>query len=184
MADLQTFTAKVLARKEEELTQLLEEAKAQEEAKLTNGLASIAEKEASEKEKIDKDFQLEESIAEQRIQNQKRNTILASRQEKLLAVFDKAYEKMQAWDAETFGNFVNDVLKTLDANKTYQLSLGELSQHSLTLPSNVTLSNETIPNEAGFVLETEGIRYNYLFRALLGDMSQDMLGRLSKQLED
>lgn len=183
MTELQEFTAAILERKEKALAQEFETLKGQEEARLTAALEQLAQQQATEKAKLDAAFDLERSTALQRIDNGKRNAVLAERQTQLLSVFDKAYEAMAAWDKETFSGFLNQVLGHLDQEKTYLLTLGEKSQHTLELPNHVTLVDTVIPNEAGFVLETEGIRYNYLFRALLDDMAPELLGRLSQQLE-
>lgn len=183
MADLQAFTAGVLARKEEELARDFQVVEAQEKTALESGLADIAATEAAEKARIDQKLAVEKTTALQRIQNQKRNSVLAARQERLLAVFDRAYETMVSWDEKTFTQFVDAVIATLDTSKTYQLTLGEQTKHSLRLPEHVTLSTDTLPNEAGFVLESEGIRYNYLYQALLSDMTQDMLGQLSQRID-
>lgn len=182
MAELQEFTASILARKEEELSQLLEKAAADERARLEAGLIAISEKERAEKAKLDSKFALETATALQGIDNKSRNAILSNRQEQLRSLFDKAYQEMVNWDSQTFDNFLQSVLNQLDKSKHYSLQLGSQSQYDVTLPSNVSLSTDTIPNEAGFVLEADGVRYNYLFRALLTDLTQDMMGRLSHQL--
>lgn len=182
MAELQEFTANILARKEEELSLLLEKATADEKARLEAGLMAISEKERAEKAKLDSKFALETATALQGIDNKSRNTILSNRQEQLRSLFDKAYQTMANWDSQTFNGFLQGVLEQLDKSKHYRLQLGEQSQHDLNLPSYVSLDSENIPNEAGFVLEADGVRYNYLFRALLTDLTQDMMGRLSRQL--
>lgn len=183
MTDLQEFTAGILARKEEELSLLLEKAAADEKARLEAGLVELSEKEAADKARLDSKFSLETATALQGIDNKSRNAVLSSRQAQLHSLFDKAYEKMAAWDSETFNGFLQKVLGQLNPNKTYSLQLGARSQHQVSLPAYVTLLAEPIANEAGFVLEADGVRYNYLFRALLTDVTQDMIGRLSKQLD-
>lgn len=183
MTDLQTFTASILARKEEELLLLWEKAEASEQARREAGLAAILEKEEAEKAKLDKQFALGLATASQAIDNKTRNSILAHRQEQLHSLFDKAYEQMAAWDRESFAQFFNRVIGQLDPGKSYSLQLGQKTQHALDLPENITLLSEPIADEAGFVLEADGIRYNYLFRALLNDVVPDVIGRLSKQLD-
>lgn len=183
MADLQLFTAGVLERKEQEFSQAFEAIKAQEDERLASALERLANQESAEKAKLVAQFDLERSTALQRIENQKRNALLTARQERLLSVFDKAYETMASWDKETFSAFLHNILEKLDKTKNYTLVLGERSQYDLVLPNHVSLSEKRIPREAGFMLETDGISYNYLFKSLLDDIAPELLGRLSKQLK-
>lgn len=183
MADLQLFTAGVLERKEQELGQAFEEIKSQEDERLASALELLANQESLERAKLSAQFDLEKATALQRIENGKRNALLTARQEQFLGVFDKAYESMANWNQETFSAFLNNILEKLDKTKNYTLVLGERSQYDLVLPNHVNLSEKRIPREGGFMIETDGISYNYLFRALLDDIAPELLGRLSKQLE-
>lgn len=182
MTELQEFTANILARKEEELALLMKKAVADEQARLEAGLASLSDREAAAKAKLDSQFALETATAMQAIDNKSRNAILSNRQEQLHSLFDKAYQVMATWDSERFNSFLQKVLGQLDDSKHYSLQLGSQSQHKVALPDHVSLSTETIPNEAGFVLEADGVRYNYLFRALLTDVTPDLIGLLSRRL--
>lgn len=181
--DLAQFTEGILARKTAELERVLTEKKAEADRRLAAASDTIAANETAAKAKLDASFALQDSAVHQALENKKRNRLLEARQTALKGLFETAYEAMLAWDDATFNGFLNQVLASLPKDTSYRVILGHLSQRELVLPEGFVLASETIPNQAGFVLETEGIRYNYLFQELLADMAPDMMGMLSQQLD-
>lgn len=47
-----------------------------------------------------------------------------------------------------------------------------------------TLSNETISDEAGVLVQKDGIEYNFLFDALIDDAKSELIPIITKELFD
>lgn len=182
--DLAQFTQGVLERKAAALNAALDEKTAEQEQRLLAAQEKLAVSEAAALARIDSESARREATGRQTLDNTKRNQILAARQEALSGVFDKAYEAMVAWDQDRFTAFFRQVFASLPQDQTYTLILGSLSPQPQSLPETVRLSQETVAGQAGFVLDTGDIRYNYLFKALLADLAPEMMGQLSRQLDN
>ena len=93
----------------------------------------------------------------------------------------------QLWDKEK-QSLVNASKKEILQEKI-TLVLGEatasqLSQediHQLTNASELEVSQTTLKQKVGFVLQQSGIEYNYLFDALLKDLKQEYSPELAKK---
>lgn len=201
MTDIQTFTEHLLKQKESELAAKRQRHVEKEHDVLTQALARIAQNEKLEIDKIVQDIQLTEIIEKQKIDNQKRNHLLAHKQEKLLSLFDDVTMMMEAWNKEQFTTFLYSVLTQMDTTKQYTLHIGDKThfafqmtecalnqlrldgqEQGILLPRNIQLASAKLPSVAGFILEENGIQYNYLFHSLVNAVKQDYIGELSQKL--
>lgn len=182
--DLKDFTKGILARKTADLETALAQKQVEQDRRLSTAKETIAASEAEAIAAIEEASRQREARAIQTLENAHRNQLLSARQEALQGVFDKAYAEMVAWDQQSFETFLYQVIDQLPKAETYTLTLGSLSPEPSELPEHVQLLPERVVNQAGFLLETGGIRYNYWFKILLADMMPDMVNSLYQQLED
>ncbi|NEW65728.1 hypothetical protein H1220_04015 [Carnobacteriaceae bacterium zg-84] len=184
MNDIKQFTQHILQRKEKELLKQLSEHQVSENNRFEKEHDMYVSKKDKAMQEIDAKETLTYSIEEQKIINHKRNMILKAKQEALLSLFEKAENVMANWSSTHYQQFFDSVIQTLDSTKQYRLSLGERVAHDFVLPDFIKKSDETIKNAYGFVLESEGIVYNYLSHQLLSDLKQDYVGQLATLLDD
>ena len=165
----------ILAQAHEKGRKLLEEAKetilkeetAQEERLIQEKLNQRSE----QLKRIQRQLQRET----QQIENKKRQSTLVTKQRVLKDLFADAYEAMAAWPLEKEVQFVDavldryqgqDVTLTFGATSAAKFDPVALEKWKQTHP-NVTVVDETIPAQAGFVLSVGKIDDNYLYRDLV-----------------
>ncbi|WP_025728028.1 hypothetical protein [Atopobacter phocae] len=157
---------------------------------LTHEKEKIAKNAMDEQQTIRQNQQVYIERMKQRLDNDRSKDLLRHKQSLLDGVFDGAYEAMTNWSFETVKQFLKDVVESLP-EKNYQLVLGRLTSERLNheekeqlvaqLP-NLQLSEETLPNEAGFIIRDEIVNYNYLYRDLIKDMQKDFGTTLAREV--
>jgi V/A-type H+-transporting ATPase subunit E len=165
----------ILAQAHEKGRKLLEEAKEsvlKEEAVQEERLIQDKLNQRSEQlKRIQRQLQRET----QQIENKKRQSTLVTKQRVLKDLFADAYEAMAAWPLEKEVQFVDavldrcqgqDVTLTFGATSAAKFDPVALEKWKQTHP-NVTVADETIPAQAGFVLSVGKIDDNYLYRDLV-----------------
>ena len=165
----------ILAQAHEKGRKLVEEAK-----------ESILKEEAVQEERLiqDKLNQRSEQLKRiqrqlqretQQIENKKRQSTLVTKQRVLKDLFAEAYEAMAAWPLEKEVQFVEDVLDHYQG-QAVTLTFGAVSaakfgpadlEHLRQSYQDLTVSEATIPAQAGFVLSVGKIDDNYLYRDLV-----------------
>lgn len=125
----------------------------------------------------------------QQIENQKRQSTLVTKQGVLKELFAEASERMAAWSAAEEVAFISRVLSrydqpvvlTLGAITAEKLSAGDKAGLLAQFPQ-VTLAEEAIPQQAGFVLSIGQIDDNYLYRDLVQSIWQEEGYRLATEI--
>ena len=111
----------------------------------------------------------------QQIENKKRQSTLVTKQRVLKDLFAEAYEAMAAWPLEKEVQFVEAVLDHYQG-QAVTLIFGAVSaakfgpadlEHLRQSYQDLTVSEATIPAQAGFVLSVGKIDDNYLYRDLV-----------------
>lgn len=111
----------------------------------------------------------------QQIENKKRQSTLVTKQRVLKDLFAEAYEAMAAWPLEKEVQFVEAVLDHYQG-QAVTLIFGAVSaakfgpadlEHLRQAHQDLTVSEATIPAQAGFVLSVGKIDDNYLYRDLV-----------------
>lgn len=134
----------------------------------------IHEKEALRRHKINelKDSHMRRM---QQISNQQRLTTLNSKQQVLTVLFDGAVEVMNNWSSEEQLEFVRKILKKFEDREVI-LTFGEITKKVLTDTEvnqletdfpNVSINDDIIAKEGGFILTEDRIDYNYLYTKLV-----------------
>lgn len=165
----------ILAQAHEKGRKLVEEAKEsvlKEEAVQEERLIQDKLNQRSEQlKRIQRQLQRET----QQIENKKRQSTLVTKQRVLKDLFAEAYEAMAAWPLEKEVQFVEDVLDHYQG-QAVTLTFGAVSaakfgpadlEHLRQAHQDVTVSEATIPAQAGFVLSVGKIDDNYLYRDLV-----------------
>lgn len=165
----------ILAQAHEKGRKLVEEAKEsvlKEEAVQEERLIQDKLNQRSEQlKRIQRQLQRET----QQIENKKRQSTLVTKQRVLKDLFAEAYEAMAAWPLEKEVQFVETVLDRYQG-QAVTLTFGAVSaakfgpadlEHLCQAHQDLTVSEATIPAQAGFVLSVGKIDDNYLYRDLV-----------------
>lgn len=180
MANMQQFTDNILARKQQAFQQDVYVLKGKLEEAQKQFVENVLQQETSKQEAISAQVEMRENQEKQKIDNYYRNELLRVKQEKFNQLFDKAHETMASWDQSRMQEFAQGVFKQLDGVKRYTCTFGELTPFvAIDTPEYVTVSDALIPQEAGFMLEADGVVYNYLFSTVLGTLKREMMGELA-----
>lgn len=129
---------------------------------------------------------------ENRQQVEARQEMLNKKQVFLDKLFEEAIEKMETWKCEDVLSFTQTALSQLTLEKEVIFIPGEksvaifteeqLAKLSQELPFTLVKDTRIIPNEAGFVLDSEGVQYNFLFSRLVTELRSTMGYELAQQL--
>lgn len=191
MTDLNALTSKVL---EEKKAALQEEINQVEQA--VNEEVGAFEAEASERFEAEKKSAKEQIDREKEIQHnsiniQERNKILGMKQEYITRVLDGVIQKMNEADDELVKGFIERTLPQFEGFGHMRLVLGEHNQQAITdqwlgqldIPGlDVALAEDSVTDEAGFILEQEGIEYNFLFSELLKAHRSKYVAEINQKL--
>lgn len=188
MKDLQSLSEQILNKTKAKGQSKLEDAEKNSVAKIEESRLTLVEQQKARKaailKKVANDFDREQ----QTLKNKERNAILKEKQIILKSVFQQASEKMNDWDESQFVQFLNGVLAQTDESKAYSIVPGakssahfkgkELQQLLVKYPA-VKISEGSIPNKAGFILQEGGVDYNYCFDELIEDVKNDFAAELA-----
>lgn len=129
---------------------------------------------------------------ENRQQVEARQEMLNKKQVFLDKLFDEAIEKMESWKQQDTLAFVQAALDPLALKGEVTFRVGEKSVDIFTeerinnlsqkLPFTLVKDPKVIPNEAGFVLDSDGVQYNFLFSRLVTELRGTMGYELAQQL--
>lgn len=191
MTDLKLLTERLVEKEKAAISKRVEEANKQVKDEIQAFEAEEMQRKQQLIEEIRVKTKREYEIKKNTLEIQRRNDLLSAKQTVLNKVFRDAKEKLDHIDSKTFQSFALSVLNHFDSGSELTLTLGQksadmidsswLSQHA---SGNVTvhLSEQTIPNKSGLIVEKEGIDYNFLFDSLVEDMKAEMLSQISNEL--
>lgn len=188
MSDLQKLIAETLATVTNEVALELVEAREQGEIIVLNGEHHLMEQQKKQEMKIDEEeeqlYQLELNAFKVKLRNQ----LLAEKQRVFTECFAAAEAQMNQWNQAEFQRFMEDVLAYLEPTAPTEVLLGEKSKDLVSLEWfqqskwQLTLSEEELPNKAGFILRVAGIDYNFLFESLLNEQKEALIPMLAENL--
>lgn len=188
MEDIKVLSEQILTRAKKQGQMKLDDYQKVAEAKLKETREKIEESEKRQKEQIIQQLNNDYERQTQTMKNKQRNQILAKKQELLNTVFDQAATELEKLNDIQFSQLLSGVLSKIDAKKEWSLVPGELSielmqsdqiKNILTQYSFVTVSDQTINNKAGFILDQGGINYNFCFDALINELKRDFSPQLA-----
>ena len=189
MKDLEQLKQQVLKEVEEDFSHQLAVATKEEEERTNVMNATLAEQEVAKKTQLKQRAKQLWDKEKQSLVNASKKEILQEKRRLLDSVFDEVYSLMSGWSGVTLVQFIQSAVAQLPKEEKITLVLGEatasqLSQediHQLTNTSELEVSQTTLKQKVGFVLQQSGIEYNYLFDALLKDLKQEYSPELAKK---
>lgn len=117
---------------------------------------------------------------------------LNAKQEFLRRLFADAVTEMENWDESEQIQFIKNSLYSLPLTGKVAFIAGEKSAAYLSqtlldewnneLPFMMVLSDETIADQAGFLINDQGVQYNFLFSSLVQDIQGTMSFEIANQL--
>lgn len=191
MADLKLLTERVVEKEKAAMRKEIEETKIQAEEELQAFESEEVQKRTRQKEEIKNKAEQRYTIRKNTLEIKRRNEVLTGKQNILNAVFKEANTKLDNLDKADFKAFTLGVLNQFDEDAALTIKLGAKS--AATFDKTwldaftgktfiVRVSEETIANESGFIIEKDGIDYNFLFNNLIEDIKMDILPEISKEL--
>ena len=126
----------------------------------------------------------------QQLENEKRQSTLATKQGILKELFAEAYEQMATWSVEQEQDFLEQVLKkypqeelvlTVGSRTLVKYSAGQLERLLEHYP-HVRLASSPVSGEAGFLLSRGNIDDNYLYRNLVDSLWQEESYQLAQTI--
>jgi len=181
LKDLEQLKQQVLKEVEEDFSHQLAVATKEEEERTNVMNATLAEQEVAKKTQLKQRAKQLWDKEKQSLVNASKKEILQEKRRLLDSVFDEVYSLMSGWSGVTLVQFIQSAVAQLPKQEKITLVLGEatasqLSQediHQLTNASELEVSQTTLKQKVGFVLQQSGIEYNYLFDALLKDLKKE-----------
>lgn len=191
MADLEKITKQVIDKEKASLNSQIEEERRAADEEIQEAKAQAEDKKAKQKERIDQEVFNQYDIEQNSIAINKRNEKLKLKQELIDRVLTMTQEKLDQVDQEAFKSYTQGVLNQFSQDGKFSLVLGEKSKDlidetwlsSLNLGNlDLSLSERTIANESGFILEDESIEYNFLFSELIKNSRNDLVRQINQEL--
>ncbi|HHJ3452169.1 TPA: ATPase V [Enterococcus faecium] len=115
-----------------------------------------------------------------------------AKQEFLRRLFADAVTEMENWDESEQIQFIKNALYSLPLTGKVAFIAGEKSAAYLSqtlldewnneLPFMMVLSDETVADQAGFLINDQGVQYNFLFSSLVQDIQGTMSFEIANQL--
>ena len=117
---------------------------------------------------------------------------LNAKQEFLRRLFADAIAEMENWDESEQIHFIKNSLYSLPLTGKVAFIAGEKSAAYLSqtlldewnneLPFTMVLSDESVAGQAGFLINDQGVQYNFLFSSLVQDIQGTMSFEIANQL--
>lgn len=191
MADLKLLTERVVEKEKAAIRQDVEDERKKAEDEIQAARAKAEQEKHERKQAIDDELAREYSIRKNTLDIQKRNQILEQKQNVLAKVIQDVKKRLADTDQATFQSFLQSVLNQFEGQGQVNLVLGEdskglvdqewLNQQAIS-ELTVTLKEETIKNEAGAIIQKDGVEYNFLFSELVDDKRTELLPSISNEL--
>lgn len=117
---------------------------------------------------------------------------LNAKQEFLRRLFADAIAEMENWDESEQIQFIKNSLYSLPLTGKVAFIAGEKSAAYLSqtlldewnneLPFTMVLSDESVAGQAGFLINDQGVQYNFFFSSLVQDIQGTMSFEIANQL--
>lgn len=180
----------VLEQAHENGRQLLADAKESIEHEAKEQEARLKQEKLQQREQEIKAINRQVQREVQQLENEKRQSTLATKQGILKELFAGAYEQMAAWSVEQEQAFLEQVLKkypqeelvlTVGSRTLVKYSAGQLERLLEHYP-HARLASSSVSGEAGFLLSRGNINDNYLYRSLVDSLWQEESYQLAQTI--
>lgn len=159
--------------------------------------AELTEIQAEHDIRLDKSLKNLENNYKQATNRQQvaqKQMILNQKQAILERVFNESVTKMETWSEKEQLEFAHNALRKLTLSGELDFLPGEKSQTIFTenwlaeqnndLDFKLTLGKQPISNQAGFVLDKEGVQYNFLYQSLVREIQERESFQIAQTLFD
>ncbi|GEM04980.1 V-type ATPase subunit E [Halolactibacillus miurensis] len=188
MKDLQALSAQILAKTKEEGQKKIEQYEEVANDRVEEQRQKLVESQKNRQEQIETQMKNDYDREAQTLANNKRNAVLGKKQALLHDVFNKAAEKMANWDNVTFATFLSGVLSQLEQDKQWQIVPGSRSvavfqseevKAILNDYPKISVADEEVKGKGGFIVQEDGIDYNFCFDVLVQEMKKEFSPQLA-----
>lgn len=187
MKELEALSNQILQRIREEGQEKVRSKERQLAERLEEQRVRMVEHQKARKQAIQKNLDNQFERQAQSLANEKRNRLLAQKQQYLSAVYQEAVDRMTAWDTLTFQRFAEGVLEQF-SGKEVRLVPGEKSQQHFSAAfvtalqhkhPNLSLASGAVSQKAGFIVEMGGVDYNFFFDEIVEEIKKDYSPKLA-----
>ena len=129
-----------------------------------------------------------------RQQVESRQQTLNEKQNFLQRLFTEATTQLESQPKEAQIDLMTEMLHTLTLTGQVRLILGEktvdhvslelINKWNNELPFELVLDEEVIEKQAGFLIDDQGVQYNFLYRNLIREVEETMRFEIAQQLFD
>lgn len=129
-----------------------------------------------------------------RQQVESRQQTLNEKQNFLQRLFTEATTQLESQPKEAQIDLMTEMLHTLTLTGQVRLILGEktvdhvslelIDKWNNELPFELVLDEEVIEKQAGFLIDDQGVQYNFLYRNLIREVEETMCFEIAQQLFD
>ncbi|MFQ9321059.1 MAG: ATPase V [Enterococcus durans] len=129
-----------------------------------------------------------------RQQVESRQQTLNEKQNFLQRLFTEATTQLESQPKEAQIDLMTEMLHTLTLTGQVRLILGEKTVDHVSLelidkwnnevPFELVLDEEVIEKQAGFLIDDQGVQYNFLYRNLIREVEETMRFEIAQQLFD
>lgn len=147
--------------------------------------AEIVEIEAEHQKRLEKNLQNLENNYKQATNRQhvaQKQMILNQKQAILERVFVEAVAQMESWSVKEQQKFAHNALAKMDLQGELVFISGEKSKSIFTdewlieqnqrLAYRLVMGKNSVADQAGFVLDKDGVQYNFLYQSLVREIQQ------------
>lgn len=189
MAKINELVEQVVKKETQVFQETVEAKRAEAKQALADKQQALQAELIAEKAKVDERLNTRYQITQQSQKIAHRDQLLREKQSLLNKVFNLAEERLNNLSSETFKGFVADILAQFEGQGDLTVKLGEYSKDLIDQAwletvgvegVNVQLSEETVVNKGGFILEKAGIQYNFLSDTLIKDAKTKLTVEVSK----
>lgn len=190
MSDISDLKASVLEQAHEKGRLLLAEATEKIEQEAKEREAQLVRQKLGQREQQLKEISRRSQRDIQQLENQKRQSTLVIKQRVLKELFEEAYAQMVAWSPAEEEQFLKSVLAkypeeemtlVFGALSAKKFSSSQLEGLKKAFPQ-VHFSDQSIANQAGFVLSQGRVDDSYLYRDLLDSVWREESYRLAQDI--
>lgn len=193
MENIETITGLILQEAKSKSATILDEAKSKAETFLNEQSAILEQDFQKSKETIKSNLNHQHENAMNHEDMKERKQLASFRQELFISLFDEAEQRMNDFTKEELFQFFEAAVKKSLLTGDCEVVLGECNNAKLTQADldqvaskyedlHLTLSEETIPYQGGFVLVQDIIEYDFLYRSLLNEINKDIGGEILAKL--
>lgn len=187
MKDLEQLKTQVLEEVEQDLQHELAVATKEQENRTSSANATLAQTEANKKTALKAQYKSQWEKDRQSLVNASKKEVLQVKRDLLASIFTEVEEILNSWSGQTLLQFIQSAVQQLPVGEETVLLFGEGTASKLgdseraTLQQQVTVSQETLPHTNGFVLRQAGIEYNYIYKDLMEDLTQEYSPELARK---